>query len=101
MKVVVLGATGHVGGYLIPRLVELGHEVVAVARGRREPYRTHAAWKEVRRINLDREALEAQGNFAGKILELSPEIVIDMICFTADSASRIVDALRGVVQHYL
>jgi nucleoside-diphosphate-sugar epimerase len=81
--------------------VELGHEVVAVSRGRREPYRKHAAWKEVRRIRLDREALEAEGNFAGKILELSPEIVIDMICFTADSASRMVDALRGVVQHYL
>jgi nucleoside-diphosphate-sugar epimerase len=101
MKVVVLGATGHVGGYLVPRLVELGHEVIAVSRGRREPYRAHAAWQEVRRINLDREALETEGNFAGKILELSPEIVIDMICFTADSAARIVEALRGVIQHYL
>ena len=101
MKVVVLGATGHVGGYLVPRLVELGHEVIAVSRGRREPYRIHAAWKEVRRIKLDREALEAEGSFAEKVLKLSPEIVIDMICFTAESARRLVEALNGVVQHYL
>jgi nucleoside-diphosphate-sugar epimerase len=101
MKVVVLGATGHVGGYLVPRLVELGHEVIAVSRGRREPYRTHAAWKEVRRIKLDREALEAEGSFAEKVLKLSPEIVIDLICFTAESARHLVEALNGVVQHYL
>lgn len=101
MKVVVLGATGHVGGYLVPRLVELGHEVIAVSRGRREPYRKHAAWKEVRRIEMDRKALEAEDTFAGKVLELSAEIVIDMICFTAQSARHLVEALNGAVQHYL
>ncbi len=31
MKVLVIGATGHVGTYLVPRLVELGHEVTAAA----------------------------------------------------------------------
>ena len=101
MKVVVLGATGHVGGYLVPRLVELGHQVVAVSRGRREPYRHHAAWNEVRRVEMDREVLEAEGTFAAKILDLSPEIVIDMICFTRESAEQLVEALKGAVQHYL
>jgi nucleoside-diphosphate-sugar epimerase len=101
MKIVILGATGHVGSYMVPRLVELGHEVTAVSRGRREPYQPHAAWKQVRREALDREALEADGSFAEKILALSPEIVIDMICFTRDSARHLVEALKGVVQHYL
>ena len=101
MRIVVLGATGHVGGYLVPRLVELGHEVTAVSRGRREPYRTHAAWGDVRRVELDREALEAEGSFAAKILALSPDIVVDMICFTAGSARHLVEALKGAVQHYL
>ena len=32
MHVAVIGATGIVGRYLVPRLVEHGHEVVAVAR---------------------------------------------------------------------
>jgi nucleoside-diphosphate-sugar epimerase len=101
MKITILGATGHVGSYLVPRLVELGHEVTAVSRGRRDPYRPHEAWKDVRRVTMDRESLEAGDAFAGKILALSPEIVIDMICFTRDSARRIVRALNGKVQHYL
>ena len=101
MKITVLGATGHVGGYLIPRLVELGHQVTAVSRGRQKPYRSHAAWEAVERESLDREALEVDGSFADKILALSPEIVIDMICFNADSARHLVKALNGVVQHYL
>ena len=33
MKVVVVGATGHIGSYLVPRLVAAGHEVVAISRG--------------------------------------------------------------------
>ncbi|MCA9890882.1 MAG: NAD-dependent epimerase/dehydratase family protein, partial [Anaerolineae bacterium] len=33
MKVVVIGGTGHVGTYLVPRLVEAGHEVVCISRG--------------------------------------------------------------------
>ncbi len=101
MKIVVLGATGHVGGYMVPRLVELGHEVTAVSRGRREPYQPHAIWKQVHRETLDREAHEADGSFADKILALSPDIAIDMICFTRDSARHLVEALKGVVQHYL
>lgn len=32
MKILVTGATGYVGGQLIPRLLEQGHEIVALAR---------------------------------------------------------------------
>ena len=38
MRVVIIGGSGHVGTYLVPRLVEAGLEVVAVSRGRSEPY---------------------------------------------------------------
>ena len=34
-KVVIIGGSGHVGTYLVPRLVEAGHEVVNVTRGQR------------------------------------------------------------------
>ena len=47
-RVVIIGGSGHVGTYLVPRLVEAGFEVVNVSRGEREPYRPHAAWKAVR-----------------------------------------------------
>ena len=58
-RVVVIGATGHVGGYLVPRLVRAGHEVVAVSRGEASPYREDLAWQQVDRRRLDRGALEA------------------------------------------
>jgi nucleoside-diphosphate-sugar epimerase len=100
-RVVVIGASGHVGTYLVPRLVEAGHEVIAVSRGQRAPYRDHAAWKSVRRVTLDRAAEERSGFFGATIRQLGAEIVIDMICFTPDSARHLVEALRGEVQHFL
>lgn len=30
MRIVVIGGTGHVGTYLVPRLMEGGHEVICV-----------------------------------------------------------------------
>ena len=38
-RVVVIGGSGHVGTYLVPALVERGHEVVNVSRGQSAPYR--------------------------------------------------------------
>ncbi len=101
MRVVIIGGSGHVGTYLVPRLVMAGHEVVAVSRGQREPYRPHAAWAAVREIVLDRDAEEAAGRFGRHVRELQPDVVIDMICFTLASARQLVDALRGQVQHFL
>ena len=100
-RVVIIGGSGHVGTYLVPRLVEAGFEVVNVSRGERKPYRPHAAWKAVRTVTLDRDVEEKAGTFAGSIRGLKPDIVIDMICFRLDSAKHLVEALRGHVQHFL
>lgn len=101
MKVVILGGTGHVGTYLVPRLVVAGHEVINVTRGTGKPYQPHAAWAEVQMVPLDRTREEATGSFGQRIRELQPDVVIDMICFTLDSARHLVEALRGQVQHLL
>ena len=101
MRVVVIGGSGHVGTFLVPRLVEAGHEVVSISRGRSEPYRDHPAWRSVEQVTLDREAEEASGSFGERIVALEPDAVIDMICFTPESAGQLVQALRGRVQHLL
>jgi len=101
MRIVIIGGTGHVGTYLVPRLVELGHTVACVSRRQREPYTPHAAWRWVERISLDREAEEQAGAFGGRIADLRPDVVIDMICFTPESAGQLVEALRGRVQQLL
>ncbi len=101
MRTVVIGGTGHVGTYLVPRLVESGHEVITITRGRSRPYQQHAAWNRVRNLVVDRQALEAAGRFGREIRDLRPDVVIDMICFTPSSAQHLVEALRGQVRHFL
>jgi nucleoside-diphosphate-sugar epimerase len=103
MRTVVIGGTGHIGTYLVPRLVEAGHEVINVSRSRRQPYQPNAAWNQVAAIELDRAVAEAEGAFGTCIAELEPEIVIDLICFQLESAQQLVEALRplGSVRHFL
>ena len=101
MRIVVIGGTGHIGTWLIPRLALEGHELLCVSRGQREPYQPHAAWDGVRRCVLDREAEEAAGNFGARIAELKPEVVVDLTCFERGSAEQLVEALRGRVEQFL
>jgi nucleoside-diphosphate-sugar epimerase len=93
-RVVVIGATGHIGTYLVPRLADGGHEVIAVSRGDREPYHPNPQWNAVARVRADRDAEDAAGTFGARIAALRPDVVIDLICFTASSAGQLVDALR-------
>jgi len=93
-RVVVIGATGHIGTYLVPRLVDRGHEVIAVSRGTRGPYQAGPQWEAVTRVTADRDAEDAEGRFGARIAALRPEAVIDLICFTAASARQLVEALR-------
>ena len=98
MRVVVIGGSGHIGTYLSPRLVEAGHDVTCVSRGRREPYRPHEAWKRIKLVTLDRSADE---KFSERVAELQAEVVIDLTCYTLESARRLVESLRGRVEHFL
>src|SRR3954471_3854085 len=89
-RIVVIGATGHVGTYLIPRLVRAGHHVVAISRGTRAPYTPAPEWSAVERVTDDREA----SGFEQRVAALGADAVIDMVCFTPEEAQRRVDALR-------
>lgn len=90
----MIGATGHIGSYLVPRLVRAGHEVTALSRGERDPYHEAVEWRSVQRVNVDRAAEEAAGVFGGRIAALQPDAVVDLICFTPASAGHLLDALR-------
>ncbi|MFC5647698.1 NAD-dependent epimerase/dehydratase family protein [Paenibacillus solisilvae] len=101
MRIVIIGGSGHVGTYLVPRLVRAGHEVVNVSRGQHSPYSPDAAWKEVLQIAADRTAEEASGQFGKKILGLKPDVVIDMISFELDSTKQLAEALKGEICHFI
>ena len=101
MKIVVIGATGHIGSSLVPRLVRDGHEVVTVSRGARAPYHDPGIWRWVAQQHADRDREEKAGTFGARVAALSADVVIDLICFTPESAQHIVSAVEGKVGHYL
>jgi len=95
MRIAVVGATGHIGSYLVPSLVRAGHEVVALSRGTRDPYHPDPAWDRVERLVVDRDAEDREGTFGARMADLRADAVVDLVCFTPDSAQQLVDALRG------
>jgi nucleoside-diphosphate-sugar epimerase len=101
MHVIVIGGTGHIGTYLSPALVEAGHQVTCVSRGQRDPYQPHDAWQRIEHVTLDRTIQEKQGDFGRRIASLNPDVVIDLTCYTLESARQLVDGLRTRVRHFL
>jgi nucleoside-diphosphate-sugar epimerase len=101
MRIVVIGGTGHVGTFLVPRLVRAGHEVVSLSRGTRRPYVDDPAWDSVEQVTVDREAEDVKGSFPHRVRDLEADVVIDMVCFTPETARALVDGLRGSVDHLI
>ena len=101
MKVLVIGGTGQIGTYLVPRLVMAGYEVVTISRKQKIPHSSHFSWSNVNQILLDRTDEEEKNNFGKEILKLAPDIVIDLICFKPESAMSLVETLQGKVLHFL
>src|SRR5689334_4348658 len=101
MRIVVIGGTGHIGTFLVPRLVRAGHDVVNVSRGTSAPYADAPEWQQVRQVVADRQQEDSDGSFAERIAALQPEAVVDLVCFTLESATSLVDRLRGQVGHLL
>lgn len=99
-RIIVIGGTGHVGTYLVPALVEQGHDVVSVSRGQAKSYSHHAAWDRVEQVTADRQAEEEAGTFVDRIVGLKPDVVIDLISFKLASTKPLVQALRGKIEHF-
>jgi len=99
MRIVVIGATGHIGTFLVPRLVRAGHEVVVVTRGSSSPYADSPEWDRVERVVADREQEDRDGTFGQRIADLRADAVVDLVCFTVESARALVTALRGSGTH--
>ena len=93
-RVVVIGATGHIGTYLVPRLVRGGHEVIAISRGTRGPYHAEPAVGRGHPGHRRPGRRGRGGDVRRRVAALRPDVVIDLVCFTAASAQQLVEALR-------
>jgi nucleoside-diphosphate-sugar epimerase len=99
MRVVVIGGSGHIGTFLVPRLVRAGHEVINISRGTRTAYAEAPEWEHVRQVIADRQQEDGEGTFGDRVAGLAPDVVVDLVCFTLDSATALVERLRGGVGH--
>ena len=86
---------------MVPRFFDAGHDVTIVSRRQAAPYRPHSAWTRVAYVELDRAQEEASGRFGDRIAALRPDIVVDLICYTVESATQLCEGLRGRVSHFL
>ncbi len=100
-RAVIIGGTGHIGTYLVPRLWKAGYQVICVSRGLRVPYSPHEAWQHVEAANIDRAAAERAGTFGESIRRLEPDVVVDLTCYTPESSRQLVDAMRGHIKMLL
>jgi nucleoside-diphosphate-sugar epimerase len=95
MRIVAIGGSGHIGTFLVPRLVRAGHDVINISRGQSARYVDDATWQQVRHVAADRVAEDREGTFPDRVADLHPDVVVDLICFTLDSATALVERLRG------
>jgi len=91
MRVIVIGGTGHIGGFLVPKLVELGHEVLVATRGRK-PIPEGPTWAKVRTLKLPADGAPSA------LAEQRPEAVIDIV---QKHATALYEALRGTCRHFI
>lgn len=92
MKIVVIGGTGHVGGFMVPMLVEGGNDVVVVGSGR-TPLPEGEVWKQVEYLICDVRDV----NDKKKLSAVSAEVVIDM----TGHIGNIYNEMKGVVKHFI
>ena len=101
MKIAIIGGTGHIGTFLVPRLLAQGHDVIVVSRQRRSPYHSSEIWAKANFISIDREALERKVEFGKAIAALNADVVVDLICFELEKCRQLTDALQGRIKHFL
>ena len=100
MKVIVIGGTGHIGTFLIPMLVKSGYQTIYITRGKSKPYVDDIAWEKAQNIILDRNS---DKDFVKKIMEINPDIIVDLINYNINETKKIVEAIQksSCCSHYL
>ncbi|WP_197720486.1 NAD-dependent epimerase/dehydratase family protein [Acidipropionibacterium jensenii] len=53
MRILVIGGGGHIGSFLVPRLVRAGHRVTTITRGSGARYTDGPEWREITRVIAD------------------------------------------------
>lgn len=102
MKILIIGGTGHIGSYLVPRLLLDGHAVCVISRNPQPQYaEERLLWSQVVWIQADRRAEEEDGTWLERMRTIEADVVIDLIAFTPRENALMVEAFRGRIDHFL
>lgn len=91
MKVIVIGGTGFISPHVVRQLVEMGHEVTVFNRGETKTDLPQA----VNYLKGDRYHLS---NYKSEFQKLAPQVVLDMIPYTAKDARDVVETFQGIAR---
>lgn len=102
MKILVVGGTGHIGSYLIPRLIRNGFDVSVTARDDKPKYvLPEMGWGKVNWILCDKRAEEESGAWAKRLAEIEVDVVVDLISYTQEQNNIMVEAFKGRINHFI
>ena len=91
MKILIIGGTNFIGPSVVRQLVTMGHDVTLFHRGN-----TKADLPEnVDFIYGERSQLH---DYKSEFESLSPDVVVDMICYTESEARMLMDVFKGITQ---
>ena len=93
MKICVIGGTGHIGKFLVPMLIEAGHEVIVVTSGR-TPMLEEGAWKFVRPITRKYGA----PGWTDAIRGIGSEVLVDIL---QGDSPELYMAVKDTVRHMI
>ena len=91
MKVLVIGGTRFIGTHVVRQLIKMGHEVTVFNRGQTTTELPEAVnWLKGDRHNLS--------DYRAQFQKLAPQVVLDMIPYTAKDAQGVVDTFQDIAQ---
>ncbi|MEM7016130.1 MAG: NAD-dependent epimerase/dehydratase family protein [Pseudomonadota bacterium] len=90
MRVLIIGATGFIGPYVVKHLLKQNHQLAVLHRGQtRADFPAH-----VQAIQADRNQLSG---LRDALIQFKPDVVLDVIPYTAQQAQTLIQACSGLV----
>ena len=91
MKVLVIGGSNFIGPYVVRQLIDMEHKVTVFNRGQT----TAQLPSKVHWLKGDRHHLS---DYKSEFQKLAPQVVLDMIPYTAKDARDVVDTFKDVAR---